>query len=105
MRDPEGFREAADFIEAAPLELRIRMANEQRAMDEQKEAFEKILENASPVDGDLMDTLLANLTIRPHHHPLSLSLVWMQCQPSKWNDHHPESCLDVAEMINSRQEV
>lgn len=105
MRDPDGYREAANYIDSATPEQRKRMADEQTHLDSSKATFEQVLNGAIPSGEGLHDLLLANLTVRPHWHVGSLALVWMQCQPRKWLGHNPASCVDVAEMINSEQDT
>lgn len=71
----------------------------------QQEMFDRVLQNANPVPGQLRELLLANMTTTPHSHPTQLGLVWMQCQPYHWDGHHPARCLDVAEMFVANQET
>jgi hypothetical protein len=104
MRDPEGYREAADMIETATPEQKKRMAQEQASYDREKAIFDFVLGSATPSPSQIHDLLLSNLTTRAHFHQQSLGLVWMQCQPWKWWPYHPEACRDVAEMINSEMD-
>jgi hypothetical protein len=105
MRDPEGYREAADWIASATPDQRDRMIRDQKERDSTRHTMERVLESTVPSSGRLHELLLANLTIRPHIHPGDLGLVWMQCQPPRWAEYQPGSCADVAEMLSSREEV
>lgn len=99
MTDPAGYRETRDTIESATTEERQIFQAEQIATDRLRSAAEAIVQNVDPAPERLRELYLANLTTRPHWHPRSMGLTWMQRSPALWAGWYPEYCQQVAEVL------